>query len=78
MLGSRVSVQNRLSTSRVVRLQQRTSVVKVSATAVKEMGVDAWNSTYYPKAADAANNVKPWFIINAEGKHHIDLCICVF
>merc|ERR1719160_2331084 len=29
---------------------------------------DCWNATYYPKLGDAAHNIKPWFIIDAEGQ----------
>merc|ERR1719265_1952190 len=29
---------------------------------------DFWNNTYYPKRGDAASNIKPWFIIDADGQ----------
>ena len=29
------------------------------------------NSTYYPTAADASNELKPWYIIDAEGQVRI-------
>ena len=32
------------------------------------MGEDLWNSTYYPKGADADNSRKPWYIVDAEGQ----------
>lgn len=47
---------------------QRRSVRVQAATKVTEQGPDMWNTTYYPKAIDTANNVKPWYVINAEGQ----------
>merc|ERR1712093_954232 len=29
---------------------------------------DFWNNTYYPKLEDTANNIKPWYIIDADGQ----------
>jgi large subunit ribosomal protein L13 len=31
-------------------------------------GADHWNTTYYPTLSDKANNIKPWYIIDAKGK----------
>ena len=29
---------------------------------IKKMGVDKWNDTYYPTAADASNVTKQWCV----------------
>lgn len=43
--------------------------VRVSASAkASDRGADLWNTTYYPKEADVANNAKPWYVIDAKGK----------
>ena len=31
-------------------------------------GPDLWNKTYYPRAGDTAKEVKPWYVIDAEGQ----------
>lgn len=35
---------------------------------LKSLGPDLWNDTYYPTGSDAANVIKPWYIIDAEGQ----------
>jgi large subunit ribosomal protein L13 len=39
-----------------------------AVTAEKSLGVDKWNDTYYPTAADAAAVHKRWYIVDAEGQ----------
>lgn len=42
-----------------------------TAAATESTTVDAqdkWNTTYYPSGQDAANERKPWYIIDAEGQ----------
>ena len=31
-------------------------------------GIDIWNKTWYPKAADHVNTEKPWYIVDATDK----------
>merc|ERR1719199_1178206 len=38
------------------------------STKIANKGRDYWNTTYYPKAEDAASCSKPWYIINANGQ----------
>lgn len=63
MLGQRVQIP-RASTSSVRLPRSRAPVVTVRAASAGA----TWENTYYPKEVDAANNVKPWYIINAEGE----------
>lgn len=52
--------------------QQRRQSGVIRAAAATEtaesLGTDLWNKTYYPTGADAANVIKPWYIIDAEGQ----------
>ena len=40
----------------------------LAAAEVQSLGVDKWNTSYYPTGVDAQNVTKPWFIIDAEGQ----------
>jgi large subunit ribosomal protein L13 len=60
---------SKLVSVRPQQARRQAAVVCAAATVeIKKMGVDKWNDTYYPTAADASNVTKQWFVIDAEGQ----------
>jgi ribosomal protein L13 len=39
-----------------------------TATPTPSAGPDLWNRTYYPRAGDTSKDVKPWYLVDAEGQ----------
>jgi len=45
-----------------------TAVAATVATPTPSAGPDLWNRTYYPRAGDTSKDVKPWYLVDADGQ----------